>query len=125
MLIMNDLEVRKIRESLGMTQAEFANYIKADVRSVQNWERGSKVSPKYERILRGITIKPRQFAGCGEQMNLHGDNINGNHVTVTRTDTERMLDLLTSKEKSLQKSQEQIDRLITMLEKITDKPTER
>ena len=108
-----------------MTQAEFAKLTGADVRTVQNWEKRGTESTTYVRILHGIATKPHQFAGGGEQMNLHGDNINGNNVTVNKTDTERMLDLLASKEVSLRKSQEQIDRLITMLEKLTDKLTKQ
>ena len=117
--------VRDVRTKLGVTQKELAMMLEVSEKTIQNWEYGRPIPPIKHQKLRSLLISPHQYAGGGEQMNMHGDNINGNNVTVNKTDTEKMLDLLTSKEASLHKSQEQIDRLISMLEKLTDKLTER
>lgn len=79
--------------------------------------------PNTKKLRELAKTRIHQFAGGGEQLNMHGDNINGNNVTVNGADVEKMIGLLASKEESLHKSQEQIDRLISMLEKLTDKLT--
>jgi putative transcriptional regulator len=37
-----DIDVRAIREAIGMTQVEFAAAYEFGVRTVQEWERGAK-----------------------------------------------------------------------------------
>ncbi len=41
--IPEEINVRKIRESLGMSQAEFAGYFGFSVRTLQEWEQGRSV----------------------------------------------------------------------------------
>lgn len=60
-----------------------------------------------------------------EQTNRNGDNIQGNHVEVNKTDSGKLVDVilqqsaqLTKSQEQLSKSQEQIDRLITIIEQI-------
>ena len=121
---MSDFDIKEIRTKLSVTQEELAKMLGVSVRTVQNWESGAKIPESKHAILRDLVVRPHRYAG-GEQVNTHGDNINGNNVTVNKTDAEKMLDLLASKEDSLRKSQEQIDRLIAMLEKLTNKLTEQ
>ncbi|MCL1933573.1 MAG: hypothetical protein FWF53_07170 [Candidatus Azobacteroides sp.] len=52
------------------------------------------------------------------QNNVEGDNIQGNNVTVNKSQTDKFLDLLKASDDQLSKSQEQIDRLIGLLEKL-------
>lgn len=60
-----------------------------------------------------------QYAG-GEQKNVHGNNINGNNVTVTQPDTmEKLLEVLSQKEASLVKAQEHIDKLLEIIGNLT------
>jgi len=42
---MNELDVRKIRKNLGLTQKQLAEKLGVDIKTVQNWESG-KVVPK-------------------------------------------------------------------------------
>lgn len=58
------------------------------------------------------------------QQNHSGDNINGTHVEVTKTDSGKLLDVIlrqsaqiSKSQEQLSKSQEQIDRLISIIEK--------
>src|SRR5574341_1220083 len=41
--IPEEINVREIRESLGMSQAEFADYFGFSVRTLQEWEQGRSV----------------------------------------------------------------------------------
>lgn len=69
-------------------------------------------------MLRDLVLKPQNYAG-GEQQNVNGDNINGNTVTVHKTDTDKLLDLLAAKEQSLAKAQEHIDKLLEIIGDLT------
>ncbi|MDR0754580.1 MAG: helix-turn-helix domain-containing protein [Prevotellaceae bacterium] len=51
------------------------------------------------------------------QNNVEGDNIQGNTVTVNKSQTDKLLDLIKIKDEQLSKCQAQIDRLIGLLEK--------
>ena len=55
---MDNLEVKRIRESLGLTQQQLAKSCGVSVRSVQNWEAGSVAIPDSKRLL-------LQFGGLG------------------------------------------------------------
>ena len=48
---MDNLEVKRIRESLGLTQQQLAKSCGVSVRSVQNWEAGSVAIPDSKRLL--------------------------------------------------------------------------
>ena len=115
---MTDLDVRKIRETLGISQETLAEMVGVHPRTVQNWESGSTIPRSKHAILRDLVLKPQRYAG-GEQSNVNGDNINGNNVTVNKTDTEKLLELLNLKEKSLAKAQEHIDKLLGIIGNLT------
>ena len=54
-----DIDVRAIREAIGMTQAEFAAAYQFSVRTVQEWERGAKrPSGPARTLLRAIKGDP-------------------------------------------------------------------
>ena len=54
-----DVDVRGIRRSTGMTQAEFAAAYHFSVRTVQEWERGAKrPSGPARTLLRAIAADP-------------------------------------------------------------------
>jgi putative transcriptional regulator len=58
-----DIDVRAIREAIGMTQAEFAAAYEFSVRTVQEWERGAKrPSGPARTLLRAIKGDPRDCA---------------------------------------------------------------
>lgn len=119
---MSDLDIRKIREKLGVSQETLAEMIGVHPRTVQNWESGTTIPKSKHAILRELVIKPQQYAG-GEQSNVNGNNINGNNVTVNnQPDTiEKLLDILAMKEASLAKAQEHIDKLLEIIGNITQK----
>lgn len=57
-------------------------------------------------------MKPSIF-----QNNQNGDNINGQSVTVNKTETDKLLEALNACHELLRKKDEQIDRLLTLLER--------
>lgn len=119
-LNMNDLDIKKIREQLNVSQEKLAEMLGVHPRTVQNWESGTTIPKAKHAILRELTLRQQKYAGGAEQSNVNGDNINGNNVTVNnKPDTARLLDLLASKEQSLAKAQEHIDKLLVIIERLT------
>lgn len=87
--------------------------------------------PKLKKIVPGLNVEWLQ-TGEGEmlaeqtieQTNQNGDNIQGQNVKVTKTDNQKLLDVilkqteqLSTSQAQISKSQEQIDRLITLIER--------
>lgn len=118
LLIMNDIDIKRIREKLGISQEALAEMVGVHPRTIQNWESGTKIPNSKHAILRDLILKPQRYAG-GEQQNINGDNINGNNVTVHKTDTDKLLELLARKEESLAKAQEHIDKLLEIIGNLT------
>lgn len=118
---MNEFDIKKIREELNVSQEKLAEMLGIHPRTVQNWESGTTIPKAKHAILRELVLKQQKYAGGAEQSNINDDNINGNNVTVNKTNTERLLDLLASKEQSLAKAQEHIDKLLVIIDRLTTK----
>ena len=115
---MNGLDIKKIRTDLGLTQVEFAKRLGISMRTVQNWESGGAIPESKREILRGLM--PQQYYGGNvEQANVMGDNIKNAADVAMQSEFSKMLDLLASKELSLQKAQEHIDRLLVIIDNLT------
>ena len=41
------MNVKEIRQRLGMTQLQFAEYFEISLRTIQKWERGGSTPPEY------------------------------------------------------------------------------
>lgn len=112
----NDLDTKQIRKNLGLTQEKFAEILGVHARTVQNWESGNPIPESKRAILRNLA-EQRHYGG-GEQHNINGDNI----MTVNGTiHAEKLVELLVAKEKSLQDSQSQITKLLTIIDNLTTK----
>ena len=116
---MNDLDIKKIREKLGISQEQLAEMVGVHTRTVQNWESGSTIPKSKHAILRDLVLKPQRYAGGGEQTNVNGNNINGNNVTINPADMDKLLEILSMKEASLVKAQEHIDKLLEIIGNLT------
>lgn len=51
---MNDLDIKELRERLGITQEELAKRLGVHARTIQNWESGTKIPESKHAILRNI-----------------------------------------------------------------------
>lgn len=116
---MNDLDIKKIRERLGISQETLAEMVGVHPRTIQNWESGTTIPKSKHAILRDLVLKPQRYAGGGEQTNTNGNNINGNNVTVNPVDMDKLLEILSLKEASLAKAQEHIDKLLGIIGNLT------
>lgn len=64
---MNYLEVKKIREKLGVSQETFAKMVGVHPRTIQNWESGSVIPKSKHEILRGLISEPQHWYGGEDQ----------------------------------------------------------
>ena len=124
-LIMNGLETKEVREKLGLSQERFAKLLGVTTRTVQNWESGGTIPQTKQAILHEIAVNPQLYIG-GEQSNINGTNMTttNNHTTNNygECDTDngivdKLIDEIAEQRKLVAKSQEQIDRLLRIIEK--------
>lgn len=115
---MNEIDIKTIRTELGMTQSEFAKRLGISTRTVQNWESGGAIPESKHEILRGM-LPQQYFGGNVEQANVMGDNIKNAADSTMQGELSKLVELLASKELSLQKAQEHIDRLLAIIDNLT------
>lgn len=70
---MNDLDIKKIREKLGMSQEQLAEMVGVHPRTVQNWESGSTIPKSKHAILRDLVLKPQQYYGGDTEKQKSGE----------------------------------------------------
>lgn len=112
-----DFDLKAFRKRFGLKQVEVAqlfNCVQGNISAIETGKRGLEdyqariISEKYgEDILREYIIPSNAIS----QGNVNGDNIQGNNVTVHKTETDKLIDLLKKKD-------EQIDRLLGIIENI-------
>ena len=124
-LIMNGMDTREIREKFGLSQERFAKILGVTARTVQNWEAGGTIPQTKQELLHEMSINPHLYFG-GEQQNVNGENTTNNHTTNNYgecdgcTDNgivDKLIDEIAEQRKLVAKSQEQIDRLLRIVEK--------
>lgn len=115
---MNNIELKEFRRKYRLTQSALAEKLGVDVKTVQNWEAGKKIPATKNGILRALEINLSTSDLAVEsitntdgvlQNNQHGDNIQGDRLTIYKVNAE-FIELLKKKD-------EQIDRLLSLLEK--------
>lgn len=126
-LIMNGIETKELREKFGLSQERFAKLLGVTARTVQNWEAGGTIPQTKQELLHEMSINPQLYFG-GEQSNINGTNTTttNNHTTNNYgecdgcTDNgivDKLIDEIAEQRKLFAKSQEQIDRLLGIIEK--------
>lgn len=118
-LNMNALDVKEFRKKYGLTQSALAKKLGVDIKTVQNWEAGKTIpTTKYE-IFRKLEIELSTLkiaahtvnSGIGvQQNNENGDNYQGDGMTVHKGDDDLRA--------QIKKKDEQIDRLLRIIEKM-------
>nr|DAT61920.1 MAG TPA: Regulatory protein [Caudoviricetes sp.] len=81
-------------------------------KAAQKWGDIFGISPSWLLTGEGEMMKPSVF-----QNNQNGDNINGQSVTVNKSETDKFIDTIKECHELLRKKDEQIDRLLTLLER--------
>ena len=118
----NGLNVKAIRSKLGLTQKEFAEKLGVTPNTIQNWEYGGAISKaKHQMLCSLIEQDNSKIKEQTNQINQNGANINGEHVTVSNSDVRCFLDAINNAQSISKKSQEQIDRLLGIIEKMQEK----
>jgi transcriptional regulator with XRE-family HTH domain len=124
-------DCKRFRKSKDLTQAQLAEFLGCNQSFIASIEAGarpmpremiSKISASYEDAPDYI-ITIEDSSPQIVQRAKNGDNINGTHVEVTKSDSAKFLDVilqqsaqLSKSQEQLSKSQEQIDRLISLIE---------
>ena len=112
---MNDLDVKKIREELNISQETLADMVGVHPRTVQNWEAGSTIPKSKHAILRSLL----------EENHTNNSPISyeseTNRLISLLEKSQKQIDahisLLAKKDEQIKKKDEQMDRLIGLLEK--------
>ena len=110
-------------KTLGVSKAEFERRSSLSNGYLNNFK-GSLGANKLENILKAFPEINRDWLLNGEgemlktpiiQHNQAGDNINGQSVTISQTETEKLLDVINSCHEIIRKKDEQIDKLLTII----------
>lgn len=116
---MTGQELKSIREELGYSQDGFAKVFGVTVRTVQNWEASDEVSDKTAVLVNAI----KQLSNNGKIITTEHEKSNTDIqelISVIIRQQEQMSRQLETMSQMLafyQKRDEQIDRLITLIEK--------
>lgn len=112
------LSLNKLAAAIGIKSPQTFYDIKSGKHGISK-DLAEKIKAKYLNINISWLL-----GGEGEmtipsvvQNNENGNNINGNSVKVEQTDIEKFLDTIKECHELLRKKDEQIDRLLTLLEK--------
>lgn len=112
---MNGKEIKGIRDSLGISQERLAEILGVSSRTIQNWEAGGTIPQTKEAALQALTLN-RDVRFFGGQSNVNGDNIAGGNIKVEPPKSQdKWIELLMSKEQSLQKAQDHITELLDII----------
>lgn len=115
------IDVKKLRKKIDLTQSELAQECGVTLRTVQNWEKGETIPESKQKLLQNIAEKYEKNSQkiVGNMNNIQSNNINDTDTIkeIVQILTEKHEREIVAKNEQISKSQEQIDRLISLLEK--------
>lgn len=123
------MDVKILREKMGVTQQEFAEMCGVTVRTVQNWEKGSPIPDAMKKLIENIAKNHEIIksggasehgvsvaAGSGSQVTLNPDTKQFFETLERQQDImSRQLDELTRTRLLIEKKDEQIAELIKLI----------
>lgn len=116
------IDVRKLREANGLTQQDLADKCGVSLRTVQNWENGKTIPESMLRLLKTIGDS-ETISSFATEKGVSVSAGRGSKVNVG-TETERFIsaiekqqELMSRQLDALVKKDDQIDRLLSILEK--------
>lgn len=77
---MNSIDLKKIREDLGLTQQGFASYVGVDRRTIVNWESGGKIPNSRIKMLELLKEGAKTFS-IEEKSPAKSENKSSNDLT--------------------------------------------
>lgn len=114
-LNMNDLDIKKIRTKLGLTQKQLAEMVGVSVNTIQNWESGGNIPKSKHPILQSLLTRPHVVYGGQHVQN--GDAINGDKIVQEVADVKESVDEVVEEEINIKKVVAcEADRLLSLLE---------
>lgn len=124
-------DIKKFRELHGLTQRELAERCGVTLRTVQNWEMGKTVPESAMRLMQLIDGEGETISSSSTDNGISVAAGNGSSVNVS-SEAARLIVLLEKQQEQtdehlqiIKRRDEQINRLITVIEKITDKNEDR
>lgn len=116
------IDIKKLREAKGLTQKELADKCSVTLRTVQNWEQGRNI-PNSVMILLELLGLPAKDDETISHFSAAQGSIENIERSKGNTESDRFLaalerqqELLLEQMKANNKRDEQIDRLLTILE---------
>lgn len=124
------MDVKKMREDMGVTQQELAQLCGVSIRTVQNWEIGKAIPDSMVRLLEAVKssrdiVKSGDASGNGTSIALgQGSQVTLNPDTKLFFSTlekqqdimSKQLEELVETRKLIQKKDEQIDALLKLIQ---------
>jgi translation elongation factor EF-4 len=116
------LNAKKFSIELGLTNPDVIYHIIRE-RNCISKALASKIIEKFPNIsLVWLTTGEGEMLRNGvNQTNVEGDNIQGHNFTVNKSQVDALLEIIKTKDEQLSKSQEQIDKLVEIIGKLTNK----
>lgn len=124
------MDVKKIREKMGVTQQQLAGMCGVTLRTVQNWETGKPLPERARKLLEAIVSSRETIssgdaaqngvsvaAGTGSQVTLNPDTQQFFSTLERQQDImSRQLEELAEMRRLTQKKDEQIDMLLKLIQ---------
>lgn len=117
------IDIKKLREAHGLTQQDLAEKCGVTLRTVQNWEKGKTIPESALRLLQTIGNEGENISSFASDNGVSVSAGRGSNVNVG-TETERFIltiekqqELMSRHLDAIAKRDEQIDRLLSILEK--------
>ena len=111
-------DVKKIRKRLNMTQKELAEKMGVNPRTVQNWENGKPIPESSLNLIRKLDEDYEKISSSSGENGISVSAAKGSKVNV-RGETARLISLLEHSQQQLDKRDQQIDRLIALVERLS------
>jgi Helix-turn-helix. len=111
---MDGSQVKNLRNRLKKTQSQLAKEIGVTTRTIQKWEAGDTIPTAMENLLESMLtneVKRRTEFASNES----------SAASINEEMIHSLIDELSSQRDSSKKFQEQIDRLLTIIEKLSTK----
>ena len=80
--------IKELRQSTGMTQTEFGDYLNIPMRTIQNWEGGQRSAPEY-------VVKLIEYKLLKERLIMTKAELKKNGTLIEERDTYNLINLFT------------------------------